>query len=249
MDKWPWFPFYGRDFFGDETVKLFTLRQIGIYMALLWHQWEHGSIPSHEECARFPVIATAFFDEMRESGSASTTLNELEDVHYSCFKPLPENEERFYNLRLETIRQEQQRRDSVNQERARKGGLAKSMLQAHAKQVPSSACDVLKPAIHIQKQIQKKEEDTLVPWQERVTAFWTAYPKKKGKGNVEKWFQKHQPSEILVKSMLTKLDMLKKSPEWQKDNGQFIPHPYSWLNAKGWDDEPAMPARKERLPL
>jgi len=24
--------------------------------------------------------------------------------------------------------------------------------------------------------------------------------------------------------------------DWRKDSGQFIPHPATWLNAKGWED-------------
>jgi hypothetical protein len=38
-------PWYGRDFYGDEAVKLMTDRQEAWYHRLLWHQWEHGSIP------------------------------------------------------------------------------------------------------------------------------------------------------------------------------------------------------------
>ena len=26
--------------------------------------------------------------------------------------------------------------------------------------------------------------------------------------------------------------------QWKKDGGQFIPHPATWLNQEGWDDEP-----------
>ena len=156
MDKLPWFPFYGRDFFGDETVKLFSLRQIGLYLALLWHQWEHGSIPCMEECQRFPLIATGFLDELQETGAVVEIGNELETVHYSCFKQCPDSQDRFYNPRLETIRQEQLRRNSIYQERARKGGLAKSMLQAGDKHGSSTDQAVLNSAI--QNQIQKKNK-------------------------------------------------------------------------------------------
>jgi len=31
--------------------------------------------------------------------------------------------------------------------------------------------------------------------------------------------------------------LAKKSPEWTKDNGKYIPYPATWLNAKGWEDE------------
>ena len=70
-----------------------------------------------------------------------------------------------------------------------------------------------------------------------MDVFWKSYPKKKGKGHVENWFKKHNPSQELVDGMIRKVAALTKTPDWQKDRGQFIPYPASWLNAKGWDDE------------
>ena len=67
--------------------------------------------------------------------------------------------------------------------------------------------------------------------------FWSAYPKKKSKGSAEKWFIKNKPSEELVNTMVDKINEFKKSDQWKKDNGQYIPYPTSWLNAKGWEDE------------
>ncbi len=68
-------------------------------------------------------------------------------------------------------------------------------------------------------------------------AFWEAYPKKKNKGNAEKWFKAHKPSKELVNTMLEKLKQQKDSNDWKKNDGQFIPYPATWLNAKAWEDE------------
>ena len=67
--------------------------------------------------------------------------------------------------------------------------------------------------------------------------FWEAYPKKKSKGNAEKWFDKNNPSDELVDIMIDKISLLKNTEQWTKDNGQYIPYPTTWLNAKGWEDE------------
>ena len=67
--------------------------------------------------------------------------------------------------------------------------------------------------------------------------FWKAYPKKKGKGNCKRWFNSHKPSNELVGKMITAIEAQKKSDEWLKDNGQFIPLPYTWLNGERWEDE------------
>lgn len=72
---------------------------------------------------------------------------------------------------------------------------------------------------------------------ERFDKFWNAYPKKKSKGVVEKWFTKNKPSEDLVNEMIDKINLLKTTEQWKKNNGQYIPYPSTWLNAKGWEDE------------
>lgn len=73
--------------------------------------------------------------------------------------------------------------------------------------------------------------------EELFNKFWNEYPKKKSKGNVEKWFEKNKPTEELINLMIEKLRVLKTTSQWTKKNGQYIPYPTTWLNAKGWEDE------------
>ena len=68
--------------------------------------------------------------------------------------------------------------------------------------------------------------------------FWKHYPKKKAKGAAWKaWKKLKRPSETLSK-IQTALIWQKSSKDWTKDGGQFIPHPATYLNASGWEDEP-----------
>ena len=67
--------------------------------------------------------------------------------------------------------------------------------------------------------------------------FWAQYPKKRSKGQAEKTWVKIKPDEQLFKAILDGLERAKTSVEWQKDGGQYIPYPSTWLNAKGWEDE------------
>lgn len=83
----------------------------------------------------------------------------------------------------------------------------------------------------------KIKNNTLVQIDKQFNAFWNAYPKKKGKQSAEKAFKKIAPDEALCKIMLNALEEQKQSAEWQKDSGQFIPHPATWLNGKRWEDE------------
>lgn len=75
------------------------------------------------------------------------------------------------------------------------------------------------------------------PVHERFEQFWTAYPRRRGKGDAERAFAKLKPDEALFECILLALERQKKSNDWCKDGGQFIPYPATWLNRRGWEDE------------
>jgi len=67
--------------------------------------------------------------------------------------------------------------------------------------------------------------------------FYDSYPKKRSKGQALKTFLKINPDEQLLATMLATIERAKKSADWLKEDGRFIPYPATWLNAKGWEDE------------
>ncbi len=67
--------------------------------------------------------------------------------------------------------------------------------------------------------------------------FWKSYPKKRSKTTAIKAFNKLSVDENLLAIMLQSIELAKQTPQWRKDNGQFIPYPATWLNAGGWQDE------------
>ncbi len=71
----------------------------------------------------------------------------------------------------------------------------------------------------------------------RFALFWQAYPKKKAKSDARKAWLKLRPSEELLKVILDAIAAQKKSTDWLKDGGQFIPYPSTWLNRGQWMDE------------
>lgn len=70
----------------------------------------------------------------------------------------------------------------------------------------------------------------------RFEEFWSAYPKKTGKDAAKKSFMVRKPNAELLGSMLTALTTQKQSRDWQKDSGQYIPNPATWLNQGRWMD-------------
>ena len=74
-------------------------------------------------------------------------------------------------------------------------------------------------------------------FRERFDRFWKVYPKKVGKGAAEKSFLKLKPSEDLMKTMIQAVEAAKQTRQWQRDGGQYIPNPATWLNQRRWEDE------------
>ena len=82
----------------------------------------------------------------------------------------------------------------------------------------------------------KTPSATGVAYTDSYLSFWKLYPNKKNKGEGFKAFKKIPAVEypIIKDGLLTAI----KSSDWLKDNGKYIPHPASWLNSRGWEDEP-----------
>ena len=74
-------------------------------------------------------------------------------------------------------------------------------------------------------------------YEEKFNIFYKAYPKKVAKAKVLSWFKSNKPKDDLFQVMMKQLEVFKKSYNWNKDNGQYIPNPTTWLNQKRWEDE------------
>jgi hypothetical protein len=68
-------------------------------------------------------------------------------------------------------------------------------------------------------------------------AFWEVYPKKRAKEDARKAWAKIKPDEALGKAIIQAVENAKKSTDWQKEKGQYIPYPATYLNGKRWEDE------------
>jgi hypothetical protein len=78
--------------------------------------------------------------------------------------------------------------------------------------------------------------------------FWKAYPKKIGKQEAKKAWGRQNGDRPPIELIVSKIAELKKTQQWAKDNGQFIPHPATWLNRGGWDDECRVDVKSSKAP-
>ena len=64
--------------------------------------------------------------------------------------------------------------------------------------------------------------------------FWSVYPRKIGKQSAKRAFER---VKVPLETLVTAVERQKCSDQWMQNNGQFIPHPATWLNQGRWDDE------------
>jgi len=84
---------------------------------------------------------------------------------------------------------------------------------------------------------KKVKEKTYI---QNFNLFWESYPKKVGKKKAFAAWKTHKCNPItaiIIKSVKAYIN----SKPWKKDEGEFIPHPTTYLNEHRWDDEVEMP--------
>lgn len=74
--------------------------------------------------------------------------------------------------------------------------------------------------------------------------FWNEYPKKVDKQNALKAWKKLKPDEAMLDKIISAIRSWKDSEQWNKENGQYIPYPATWLNKRRWEDD--LPEKKKQ---
>lgn len=85
-------------------------------------------------------------------------------------------------------------------------------------------------------QKRKSEREGQKAKEEWFSRFWAAYPKKRNKARARQAFFRIKKIEKVFPVMMQALGRQKASADWQKDGGQFIPLPTTWLNGERWED-------------
>lgn len=96
----------------------------------------------------------------------------------------------------------------------------------------------IKPAEAMPLPANAGEEQHILTYEEQAfNIFWAAYPKKVNKKGAFTSFKriKHLKDEMPL--IMEALQRFKASKDWQKDNGQFIPHPQTFINQERWKDQ------------
>ena len=94
---------------------------------------------------------------------------------------------------------------------------------------------------------EKERQDNTEPVRraQDFDRFWEAYPRKAGKEEARKAFQR---VDVPVGVLVDAISVQRKSAQWQKEGGRYVPFPANWLNQRRWEDQPPGAAQLPPLP-
>ena len=159
------------------------------------------------------------------------------------------NWEKHQNIEgLDRIREQTRERVAKHREKQRSLPILDGSVSSSVTVTPGNATELdieleedidIKNTITHQKGAKEKPPKPFssIHQKEVFEVWWSQYPKKKSKGNAEKAWAKINPSAELTEKIMQSLVAAVKSYDWTKEDGEYIPYPASWLNAKGWEDE------------
>lgn len=83
----------------------------------------------------------------------------------------------------------------------------------------------------------KNEKKNTSRYTDEFEQFWQAYPRKVGKGAAFKVWKRLNGIRPKIDELVQIIEQHKKTEQWRRNNGQFVPHPQTWLNQERWNDE------------
>lgn len=211
------------------------------------HFWESGDVKKMDIFSRYVFISMFSHadDEGRGIGSAVYIRNvtfPLEDVPLSKIKKAIEQIQNCVSIRFYKIGDEEYYQLSKWSDWQRVDKPQRSLLPVYSENDSKNESE--NDSCLKEKKIKEdkgKEDNTPAPVVAEFKTFWDAYPKKISKQAAQKAWMKLKPDNALLAIMLTAIETQKKSKDWTKDEGQFIPYPATWINQRRWEDEVTSP--------
>ena len=92
--------------------------------------------------------------------------------------------------------------------------------------------------------VQPEQEKVQYDYEAAFNEFYGEYPRHDSKQaaylkfmRLMKECKKDGDRDLLLRKMIGAVRVQKRSEQWTKDNGKFIPMPSTWLNQRRWEDE------------
>lgn len=254
-------------FFGSEKVRSMTYEEIGVYVALLRHQWENGDLPAD------PRGLSVLLNEGAHSASIDKMKEMLSGPLGRCFVV---EGERMKNLRLFDEREAWLSKHGKFSESGAKGGAKsrrgkavdkddkgtleeKNKAPLSKKKPPSLPIPSLPvPSGPLQSNPKEEEASSLSSFSEfrsRILPIITRLETAKGSacnfvaGDLEKarsvWCELDAKGELpTLDALVSKVEEHAASAQWTNDWPTYVPKLENWLAKKRFDE--FLPPAKEK---
>ena len=141
--------------------------------------------------------------------------------------------------RVSMMRETKEELAEKRREAGRKGAEARWRKENEAEDIASTPKMTPEPNEEQRKEIVESVTETVqTSVRDRLEGFdefWDLYPKKRAKQAAERAW-KNLSMKAKAEAMGALPDHVKQK-DWQKQGGQFVPNPATWLNGKRWLDE------------
>ena len=161
-----------------------------------------------------------------EDGLRALTSAELVIIYEVDGKPF---------LQMKTWERHQQIRAKKSKYPSPESGSIKS--DSICKQMIADDSRCPRNPIQSESESESNPKDARAGMDEAFSAFWASYPRHTNKKAAQQAFQRLNPNDALMQTILAAIEKQKRSQQWTKDGGQYIPHPATWLNGQRWNDE------------
>jgi hypothetical protein len=230
-------------------------------MAAHWFRIWHGMIkdPKFRTIARVAkqpislVISTFLYvlEEASQNDHRGVThcdaedIGSLFDVDRSCIEAILDafQGRLLNNDFVINWEKRQPKREDSSKERTRN---YREKLKTDLHKIDSvTHCDAARRNVTLDKDTDKDTDKELISrsiqridpeWEDHFVEFWTHYPRKIAKAKCKKKFLNLCKNEkVNPHNILTGLE--KYLPVFAEKEIKFVPHPFTWLNQKRWEDE------------
>lgn len=220
------------EFWDDQKLCSISRDARLTFIGLWTNSDDYGVVKGHPAWLKSQIFP---YDDIKIQ-TFQVWLQELEALH--VILPFSDNGESFYFIRNFERHQVVNRKSKCRNPQP-PCGLIDDSLSTHGALMDQTETETETETELKQKQ---KPRHCVSTHDEQFDVFWNEYPKKVGKLEAKKAWGKMNGTRPPLNVILSKVQELKRTDQWTKDNGQFIPNPATWLNRGGWDDE----VQKER---
>jgi uncharacterized protein YdaU (DUF1376 family) len=229
-------PFYVADWSSSPDIRMMSFEERGVYFELLLVSWasDDGGLPASDDMLDRLLGQNGVWARVR-----SVVRRKFE-----------ERDGRLYNTRLcaELERSKgisEKRVQAASKRHANAGanaGANDMQLHTHFTLHTSQITDQNTQAPSLTDKPKPPSSSSMmdvlsVTGLLHFDAFWKSYPRKVGKRAAQKAWRKLK-LDAECNKVLEAIARMKQSEQWKRDGGQYIPHPATFLNRGGQDDQP-----------